>query len=131
MSTAGPRGRALVIPAATIERVLTPLLTAGRVERGWLGLALHPVALPEAITAEGGRGRGLMVMRVSRDGPAGKAGVLAGDILVSVGGAPTGHPGDVARQLGPESVGQTIELRLIRSGSVLTLAAMVTARRTK
>ena len=127
MSTAGPRGRALVIPAATIERVLTPLLTAGRVERGWLGLALHPVALPEAITAEGGQGRGLMVMRVSRDGPAGKAGVLAGDILVSVGGAPTGHPGDVARQLGPESVGQTIELRLIRSGSVLTLAAMVTA----
>ena len=58
MSTAGPRGRALVIPAATIERVLTPLLTAGRVERGWLGLALHPVALPEAITAEGGQGRG-------------------------------------------------------------------------
>jgi S1-C subfamily serine protease len=127
MSTAGPRGRALVIPAATIERVLTPLLTVGRVERGWLGLALHPVALPDAITAEGGQGRGLMVMRVSRDGPAGKAGVLAGDILVSVGGAPTGHPGDVARQLGPESVGQTIELRLIRSGSVLTLAAMVTA----
>ena len=105
----------------------TPLLTAGRVERGWLGLALHPVALPEAIMAEGGQGRGLMVMRVSRDGPAGKAGVLAGDILVSVGGAPTGHPGDVARQLGPESVGQTIELRLIRSRSVLTLAAMVTA----
>jgi len=127
MSTAGPRGRALVIPAATIERVLTPLLTAGRVERGWLGLALHPVALPEAITAEGGRGRGLMVMRVSRDGPAGKAGVLAGDILVSVGGTPTGHPGDVARQLGPESVGQAIELHLIRSGSVLTLTAMVTA----
>src|SRR3984893_16318032 len=66
VSTAGPRGRALVIPAATIERVLTPLLTTGRVERGWLGLALHPVALPEAITAEGGQGRGLMVMRVSR-----------------------------------------------------------------
>ena len=70
-------------------------------------------------------------MRVTRDAPAGKAGVLAGDILVSVGGAPTGHPRDVAGQLGPESVGQTIELRLIRSGSVLTLAAMVTARLTR
>jgi len=68
-----------------------------------------------------------MVLRVSRDGPAGKAGVLAGDILVSIGGAPTGHPGDVARQLGPESVGQAIELHLIRSGSVLTLTAIVTA----
>ena len=76
MSTADPRGRALVIPAATIERVLTPLLTAGRVERGWLGLALHPVALPEAITAEGGQGRALMVggrgVRMSRHAAQGK-----------------------------------------------------------
>src|SRR5713101_3051599 len=44
MSTAGPRGRALVIPATTVERVLDPLLAAGGIDRGWRGLGLHPVA---------------------------------------------------------------------------------------
>ena len=44
MSTSGPRRRALVIPAATIERVLDPLLTEGRVARGWLGVGLQHVA---------------------------------------------------------------------------------------
>jgi S1-C subfamily serine protease len=128
MSTAGPGGRALVIPSATIDQILSPLLTAGSVERGWLGVALHPVALAEAAAAASGQDRGLMVLRVSADMPAAKAGILAGDILVAVGGAPATHPREIARQLGPESVGKSIELRLLRSGSMLALNAMVTAR---
>jgi S1-C subfamily serine protease len=88
MSTAGPGSRALVIPAATIERVLDPLLTTGRVDRGWLGVALHPVALPERIKTEAGQDRGLMVMQVAPEGPAAKAGVLAGDILVALEASP-------------------------------------------
>jgi transcriptional regulator with XRE-family HTH domain len=51
--------------ARTIDRVLEPLLTTGRVDRAWLGLALHPVAVPEALRAEGDPPRGLMVMEVS------------------------------------------------------------------
>src|SRR5205814_8481147 len=68
MSTAGPGGRALVIPAVTIERLLDPLLAKGRIDRGWLGLALHPVTLPEATRTESGQQRGLMVMQVAPDG---------------------------------------------------------------
>ncbi len=128
MATAGPRGRALVIPAATVERVLEPLLTAGRIERGWLGVALHPVALPDAIKAECAQDRGLMAMQVAPGGPAETAGVLAGDILIAVDGAPASHPNVIARQFGPESIGKEIELRLVRSGSVRVLAARVTAR---
>jgi S1-C subfamily serine protease len=128
MSTAGPGGRALVIPAATIERVLDPLLATGRIERGWLGLALHPVALPDAAKPTSGQERGLMVMQVAPEGPAGKAGVLAGDILIAVDGAPAAHPGAIARQFGPESIGRQVELRLIRSGAPRTLTATITAR---
>jgi S1-C subfamily serine protease len=80
ISTGGPGGRALVIPAATVERVLDPLLRTGRVDRGWLGVALHPVALPDAVKTEAGQDRGLMVMRVAPGGPAAAAGVLSGDI---------------------------------------------------
>jgi len=128
MSTAGPGGRALVIPAATIDRVLDPLLATGRIERGWLGLALHPVALPDAAKPAAGQDRGLMVMQVAPDGPAGKAGVLAGDILISIDGMPAAHPRGIARQFGPESIGKPVELRLLRSGAARTLTATITAR---
>jgi S1-C subfamily serine protease len=128
MSTGGPGGRALVIPAATVERVLDPLLATGRIDRGWLGVALHPVTLPEAAKAEGGQQRGLMVMQVAQDGPAAKAGVLAGDILVAVDGAPAARPTEIARQFGAESIGREVELRVVRSGAVRTLAVTITPR---
>lgn len=128
MSTAGPRGHALVIPAATIERVLAPLLASGRVERGWLGVALHPVALPEAIAAAAGQERGLIVLRLAPEGPAAKAGLLVGDILLAVGDTPAHHPAEIARLLGSDSVGQTIVLKLARAGAVVSLTAAVAAR---
>jgi S1-C subfamily serine protease len=128
ISTGGPEGRALVIPAMTIERVLGPLLATGRIDRGWLGLALHPVTLPGSTGAKGGQQRGLMVMQVAPDGPAAKAGVLAGDILVAIEGATASRPTEIARQFGPESIGKQIELRIIRSGALRTLMATITAR---
>ncbi|MGH7054653.1 MAG: S1C family serine protease [Stellaceae bacterium] len=128
MSTAGPRGRALVIPAATIERVLVPLLAAGRVERGWLGVALHPVALPQDIAAAAGQDRGLIVLRLTADGPAAKAGLLVGDILIAVGDSPALQTSEVARRLGPDSIGREIALRLVRAGAMTGLSATVMAR---
>jgi S1-C subfamily serine protease len=128
MSTAGPRGRALVIPAATIERALAPLLATGRVERGWLGVALHPVALPENIAAETGQERGLIVLRLSPGGPAAQAGLIIGDILIAVGDIPALHPAEIARRLGPDSIGQAMALKLARAGAVISLTMTVTAR---
>jgi S1-C subfamily serine protease len=128
MSTAGPRGRGLVIPAATIDRVLVPLLAAGRIERGWLGSALHPVALPPDTAAAAGLDRGLMVLRLAPDGPAAQAGIIAGDILLRIGDVAARYPGEISRRLGPESVGQKLSLQLARAGAVLTLTATITAR---
>jgi len=128
MSTAGPRGRGLVIPTTTIERVLVQLLSSGRIDRGWLGAALHPVALPTDIATESGLDRGLMVLRLDPDGPAARAGVIVGDILVQVGDVPAQHPGEIGRQLGPESVGQSLPLQVVRAGVPLSLAATITAR---
>jgi len=87
MSTAGPRGRALVIPATTIDRVLEALLASGRVDRGWLGAVLHPVALPADIAAQTGLDRGLMVLRLDPDGPAARAGVLTSSTPLPIGTA--------------------------------------------
>lgn len=128
ISTLGPRRRALVIPASTVERVLEPLLTAGRIERGWLGAALQPVLVPEALQREAGQSLGLMIIGVTKDGPAALAGVLMGDILIGVDGAGVGSPSQLAARLGPESVGRQVELRLIRAGAVQSLGVAVGAR---
>jgi S1-C subfamily serine protease len=128
MSTLGPRGRVLVIPAATVESVIEPLLSKGRVERGWLGLALQPVLVPEALQAEAGQMRGLMVMSVSKDGPAARANLHAGDILVKIAGEGVTNPSAVAQYLGPDSVGKQVELHLIRADKPFSIALTVGIR---
>ena len=128
ISSLGPRRRVLVIPTTTVEGVLEPLLSKGRVERGWLGLALQPVLVPEALQAAAGQSRGLMIMGVAKDGPAARAGLLAGDILLTIGGESVSRPAMVAQRLGPEAVGQPSELRLLRAGTVLALTAIVATR---
>ena len=52
ISTAGPDRRGLVIPVATIDRVIEPLLATGRIARGWLGLAMQPIALDDDLAAQ-------------------------------------------------------------------------------
>lgn len=128
ISTLGPRGRVLVIPAATVESVLDPLLSKGRVERGWLGLALQPVLVPDALQAEAGQSQGLMVMSVSKDGPAARANLHAGDILVKIAGESVTSPSAVAQYLGPDSVGKHVELHLIRADKPFSLPITVGIR---
>lgn len=128
ISTLGPRRRVLVIPTATVERVLEPLLSCGRIARGWLGLAVQPVEVPEELRAEAGQAEALMILGVSKDGPAAQAGVLMGDILVALDGAPVAGMSQLAGLLGPDAVGKQIELRLIRAGKVQSVNATVGER---
>src|SRR6185369_10411140 len=112
MSTLGARAKVLVIPTATLERVVPLLLKDGRVARGWLGVALHPVALPDALREAAGQPSGLMVMSLAEGGPAAKAGIVAGDIVLSVNGAQALGFRRIAAQLAAESIGRTVALRL-------------------
>ncbi len=128
MSTLGPRRRVLVIPAATIERIMPQLLAGGRVAQGWLGLGLQPVGIPAALRPAAGREAGLMVISLAAGGPAEQAGVLPGDILLEVAGAAAPHPRAVARALSGDQVGRPVPLRLLRAGAPLELQATVALR---
>jgi S1-C subfamily serine protease len=128
ITTFGPRGRVLVIPEATIEAVIPLLEQHGRVARGWLGVAFQRVAVPDQLQAQANQAAGLMVMAVAADGPAAKAGVMAGDIVLSVGGAPATGIRGVVPKLGADSVGRTADLRLLRSGTLVTVQAIIEAR---
>jgi S1-C subfamily serine protease len=128
MSTLGPPGVVLVIPVATLERVVPQLLSDGQVPRGWLGLGLQPVAVPEPLRAEAGETMGMMVMSIAEAGPGAVAGVKPGDILLTIDAAPMRGLRRVIAQLDDASVGRTVALRLIRGGEVLTLSVLITAR---
>lgn len=128
MTTFGPRGQILVIPAATVERIAPALLAAGRVPRGWLGVALRPVAVPDELRDAAGEATGLMVMSLSSEGPAAKAGVVPGDIVLSVDGRSARRLRSVLAHLGSDSVGKSVSLRLIRGGAVIAVEVTITER---
>jgi S1-C subfamily serine protease len=128
ISTLGPHGRVLVIPASTVERVIDPLLAHGRIDRGWLGLALQPVSVPEGLRVTAGQESGLMVMSTLSDAPAAAAGIVAGDILLQIDGVPVTRLRKLAEQLGPDSVGRQVEVRLIRAGAIVSVRPVVSAR---
>ena len=104
------------------------LLKEGRVARGWLGVALQPVAIPDALQSEAGQSSGMMVMSIVDGGPAAKAGLVAGDIVLSVNDAPTRRLRRLASQLGPESIGRNAAVRVIRGGAIVSLQAVIEAR---
>jgi S1-C subfamily serine protease len=128
MSTSGPRRRALVIPVATIARVLPALLAEGHVARGWLGVGLQPVAVPESFRAAAGDEAGMMVVSLADGAPASVAGVLPGDIVLEVDGTPVRRTRALAAVLGPEQIGQAVAVRLLRAGELRTLSVLVTVR---
>lgn len=109
MAVSGPRGRTLVIPTATIERVAPLLLEHGEIARGYIGVGLEAVRLA-------GGGRGAMVMTVDTDGPAAAAGVLQGDIILRWDGEAIRSVNRLVRTLDGESVGRRIALTLRRAG---------------
>jgi S1-C subfamily serine protease len=128
MSTSGPRRRTIVIPAATLSRVIDPLLTDGRIARGWLGIGLQPVVIPDNFRQTAERDSGLMVVGLAGGGPSEAAGVLPGDIVLDIDGAPAGRPRGLAASLGPDRIGQSVLLRILRAGAVQTLSVTIAAR---
>jgi S1-C subfamily serine protease len=118
INTSGPRSIVLTIPPETINRVAGQLLEKGRIVRGYLGLGMQPVRLPESVrqTLNLHGTSGIIIVAVEPSSPAEKAGLLIGDVLVALDGVPVGDIADVQALLGPERVGTVIGASIIRAG---------------
>ena len=130
MAVLGPRRALLVIPSTSIERVTDQLLAKGRIVRGYLGIAMQPVQLPEALRQLAGTGVGLLVAGVDDRSAAALAGVLLGDVIVAWNGEAVRDHRHVQRLLGPESVGSTVTLAAVRGGALIELRLTVGERPT-
>jgi S1-C subfamily serine protease len=130
MAVLGPRRRVLAIPTATIDRVVDQLVAKGHVFRGYLGAGLQPVRLAGAADAASpaGSGRGILVVSLDPDGPAARAGLMVGDIVTAWNAQAVDRVREVMRLLGPESVGRTVDLGLLRGGAAAALKIVIGER---
>ena len=113
------RDSRLAVPVTTVGRVVDELLRQGHVSRGYLGIGMQPVRLPDGLRAALGLpgDGGLIVVTVEPDGPAARAGLLLGDVLVALDGVPTADLDDVQGRLGGDRIGTTATARVVRAGA--------------
>jgi S1-C subfamily serine protease len=131
-SPALSRHHGVVLPLATLERVAAALIAHGRIRRGYIGIAVQPVALNEALRAAVGpaaAASGLLVAGVGDDSPAARAGLLLGDVIVAVAGAAVADIEALRDALGGDRIGRTLPLTLLRGGQALALDIEVAEHR--
>jgi S1-C subfamily serine protease len=128
-SSALVRGVSVTIPGATVGRVVSTLLTHGRVPRAYLGIGIQPVRLADGISRDIDQETALMVMSVEDGSPAAAAGILQGDIIVALDGGPVRQVDDLQAILAGNRVGREVSARVVRSGRLQDMAVTLgTAR---
>ena len=115
-TAASIRGLGVVIPATIAWSAASQMLERGSLKRGYLGIAAQPVSIPEKQRAAAGASEALLVLAVKDGSPAADAGLLVGDVLVSLDGAPLASPEDLLDLLVGDRVGRPVVLRVVRGG---------------
>jgi S1-C subfamily serine protease len=121
---------AIAIPAATVTHVVDTLLQKGRIPRGYLGVGLQPIRLPENLRQSLQRHEktATIILEVEPDSPGHKAGLLIGDILLEIAGAPVVHLENIQAQLHADNIGQPVTLKIARGGVIQELTLLVGER---
>jgi serine protease Do len=112
----GSVGIGFAIPAELAVNIIDQLKDGGTVERGWLGVEYQPVT--DAVAASLGLDgtKGALVASVVAGGPAEKAGVKMGDVILSLDGKPLEDPKDLPRLVAGTKAGAEVELKVLRNG---------------
>ncbi len=118
------RHHGIVLTCATVDRLVTVLLEHGRVPRAHLGVAVHPVELPAAgkQAAVTTATSALLVTHIAPDGPAAKAGIMVGDLMVNGNDLNLTDVQALHAMLAAGTPGQSVPFRLLRGGAVVDLA---------
>jgi serine protease Do len=112
----GSVGIAFAIPAETVRSVVAQLRDKGSVTRGWIGVQIQPVT-PEIADSLGiKKAEGALVAEPQSGSPAAKAGVKAGDIILSVNGDPVKDARGLARTISAMAPGTSVKLGILRDG---------------
>lgn len=126
----GAQGLCFAVPINTAKWIIPELMRTGRVARGWLGVTCQTQALSTALVRRlhlKARA-GVLVVQIVSGGPGERAGLHPGDVILSVGGAPTPSGDEIHRILSREAIGKRLELEVLRDGQKTRLALLVQER---
>ena len=106
------------VRAAAVTRLTDHVVRAGRIPRAYLGVGTQPVVLPNDLRERLGltQRTAVIVVNVTSDSPAAAAGLVIGDVLVSIAGHAIAEPGDLVAVLQPDRVGNTVTTSILRGG---------------
>jgi len=117
-------GLGMAVPVNdTTRRIISALMRDGRVRRAYLGLAMIPGPVPAAWHERLGRKTGLLIAQVVAGGPADRAGLRAGDLLLTVAGQPVAVSQDLQRLMFPEAIGRPLPITVMRNGALVDVIA--------
>jgi S1-C subfamily serine protease len=127
-TAASIRGLGVVIPASIAWRAAGELGRRGSAKRGYLGIGAQTVAIPPKQREVAGAAEALLIVDVKDGSPAADAGLLVGDLLLSLDGQPVASPEDLLDLLSGERVGRVLPLRLLRGGTPVEVAVTLGER---
>jgi S1-C subfamily serine protease len=129
-SSALARNAVITVPATTIDRVVDAILERGHVPRPFLGAAMQAVPVPEALRTHFAAGvdEALLVLHVEANAPAAAAGMLVGDLVLSVDGHLVHNVHDVQHRLAGLKVGSPVAVIVIRGGVKIDLTVILADR---
>lgn len=124
----GSVGIGFAVPGDMVKAVVADIADDGQVERGWLGVRIQPVSDEVATVLGLDAARGAMIEAVEPDTPAEGAGLMKGDIVVSVNGATVDGPRDLTRLIAGDKPGAAIRLGVLRKGDTLEIGVTLGER---
>jgi S1-C subfamily serine protease len=117
-------GLGMAVPInATTRRIISTLMRDGKVRRAYLGLVSMPGPLPAPLQERFGRKTGLRVSQVVSGSPAARAGLRAGDLLLTAAGKPVEKAQDLQRLMFADAIGKPFAITVMRNGALVDVIA--------
>ncbi|MBP6179622.1 MAG: trypsin-like peptidase domain-containing protein [Anaerolineales bacterium] len=123
-------GGAITIPADVAWKIADTLSKHGKIKRGYLGIRSQMVQVSDEMKRSLKREQqsGLLVVGLEENSPAGKGGLLVGDILVGVNGEAVAHQDDLFVRLSGDVVGKSVPLNIVRGGKLESISVVIGER---
>jgi serine protease Do len=122
------QGIGFALPIDLAKSVLDQLMTTGKVQRGALAIGIVPIDDKKAKYYGLPNRKGAFVQNVAKDGPAARAGMEVGDIILSVDGREIGETGELIQIISAHRPGETVEVGVLRDGRPVKLRVKLTDR---
>ncbi|MGE0741052.1 MAG: Do family serine endopeptidase [Hyphomonadaceae bacterium] len=126
--TGGNVGIGFAIPANTANAIVQQILQSGRVTRGWIGVSIQPLDDDIARSLGLNEAQGALVASVVPDGPAARAGIQQGDVILTFNGENIADSRDLTQRVGRTAIGSNSRVEILRAGQRRTLQLRLAER---